>query len=88
MSKPRKLRVYFIILGSEPFYKEVSSPEEAKAIIEGIADFVNQKVEEGVFPDHCSIAGLEEYDERFHEWGEWYDENGCDLDEHFEKVGA
>ena len=57
------LRVYYHILGTETYYQTVSSVEEAKLVIDSIAKFVNMKVEEGVFPDHCSIAGLEEYDE-------------------------
>lgn len=78
-----KMRIYYYILGTKPYYKEVSSVEEAKIIIDAIADFVNAKVDEGVFPDHCSTAGLEEYDEEEKEWGTWYDENGLDFDEHF-----
>lgn len=54
-----KLRIYYYILGTKPFHKEVASPEEAKAVIDGIADILNLKVDEGVFPDHCSTAGLE-----------------------------
>lgn len=79
-----KLRMYFIILGTTPYYKEVSSPEEAKTMIDAIADFVNAKIEEGAFPDHCSTAGLEMYSEEEKDWVEWYDEDGLDFDEHFD----
>lgn len=78
-----KMRIYFDILGTKPYHKEVSSVEEARTMIDAIADFVNTKVDEGVFPDHCSTAGLEEYDEKEEEWMPWYDENGLDFDEHF-----
>lgn len=81
----KKLRMYFIILRTKPYYKEVKSPKEAKIMIDAIADFVNTKVNEGVFPDHCSTAGLEEYDEEEKEWLTWYDKNGLDFDEHFIK---
>lgn len=74
-----KLRIYFEILGTEPYYDEVLSVEEAKTMIDTITDFVN----EGVFPDHCSTAGLKEYDEKEKEWVPWYDENGLDFDEQF-----
>lgn len=84
----KKLRMYYFILGTEPYYKEVSSVEEAKTMIDAIADFVNAKVEEGVFPDHCSTAGLEEYDEVEEEWVTWYDKNGYDFDEHFEEEAS
>lgn len=80
-----KLRVYYFILGTEPYYKEVTTPEEAKIIIDAISDFVNTKVYEGVFPDHCSAAGLEYFDEEEQDWLTWYDENGYDFREHFEE---
>ena len=83
----KKLRIYYFILGTEPYCKEVSSAEEAKTMVDAIADFVNAKVEEGVFPDHCSTAGLEEYDEEEKKWVTWYDEEGYDFDEHFEVEG-
>ena len=63
-----KMRMCFYIVGTEPYYKEVSSVEEAKIMVDAIADFINVKVDEGVFPDHCSTAGLEEYDENEKEW--------------------
>ena len=78
-----KLRIYYCILGTETYHEEVSSVEEAKAKIDSIARFVNSKVEEGVFPDHCSTAGLEEYDEDDNEWYDWYDEDGNDFNDHF-----
>lgn len=80
-----KMRIYFNILGTKLYHKEVSFPEEAKTIIDAISDFVNAKVEEGVFPDHCSTAGLEEYSEEEKDWVEWYDEDGLDFNEHFEE---
>lgn len=83
-----KLRMYFHILGAKPYYKEVSSVEEAKVMIDAIADFVNAKVAEGTFPDHCSAAGLEEYDEEEKDWMTWYDENGLDFNEHFREESA
>ena len=80
-----KLRVYYIILGTEPWYKEVSSPEEARIVINAIADFLNTKINEGVLPDHCSVAGLEYFDEEESDWLTWYDEDGLDFNEHFEE---
>lgn len=81
----KKLRMYFLILGTKSYRKEVSSVEEAKIMIDAISSFVNAKVDEGVFPDHCSTAGLEEYDEEEKDWVTWYDEEGHDFDEHFER---
>lgn len=79
-----KLRIYYHILGTKIYYKEVFSPEEAKTMIDAIADFINTKVYEGVFPDHCSTAGLEYFDEEEGEWLTWYDDEGLDFNEHFE----
>lgn len=81
----KKLRMYFLILGTKSYRKEVSSVEEARIMIDAISSFVNAKVDEGVFPDHCSTAGLEEYDEEEKDWVTWYDEEGRDFDEHFER---
>ena len=80
----KKLRVYYQILGEETYHKEVKTPEEAKTIIDSIADFLNFAVEHDIFNDHCSAAGLEEWDEEEQDWFEWYDDNGLSLDEHFE----
>lgn len=77
-----KLRMYYYILGTEPYRKEVSTVEEAKIMIDAISDFINTKVNEGVFPDHCSTAGVEEYDEEEQEWLSWHDENGLDFDDY------
>ncbi len=81
----KKLRIYYIILGTDSYYQEVSSPEEAKLVIDAIADFLNAKVADGTFSDHCSAAGLEEWDEETQDWVEWHDEDGNDLDAHFEE---
>ena len=80
-----KLRMYYLILGTKPYHKEVSSVEEARIMIDAISSFVNAKVDEGAFPDHCSTAGIEEYDEEEKDWVTWYDEEGHDFDEHFER---
>lgn len=79
----KKLRIYYHILGTETYYQTVSSITEAKLIIDTIGRFINMKVDEGVFPDHCSVAGLEEYHEDDNEWYDWYDADGNDIDEHF-----
>ena len=79
----RTLRVYFHILGADTYYQTVSSPEEAKVVIDSIARFVNFQVDHHVFPDHCSTAGLEVWDTEEGDWVTWYDEDGLDLDEHF-----
>ena len=82
----KKLRVWYKILGTETYYQEVKTPEEAKVVIDSIARFLNTKVEEGVFEDHCSAAGLQYYDTEEGDWLDWHDEEGLDFDEHFEAL--
>lgn len=77
-----KMRICFYIVGTKPYYKEVSSVEMAKNMVDAIADFVNTKVDEGIFPDHCSTCNLEEYDEEENEWVPWCSENGLYFDEY------
>lgn len=79
-----KLRVYYIILGAKTYHQEVSSVEEAKLVIDSIARFVNFQIDNNVFPDHCSTAGLEVWDEEENDYVDWYDEDGNSFDEHFE----
>jgi len=79
-----KLRVYYQILDEPTYIQDVASLEEANLVINSIADFLNFMIEAGAIPDHCSVAGLEEFDEKSNDWYEWYDENGLDINEHFE----
>ena len=81
-----KLRVWYLILGTDLYYQEVKTLEEAKLVIDSIARFLNTKIAEGVFEDHCSAAGLQYYDAETDNWLDWYDEEGLDLDEHFEAL--
>ena len=81
-----KLRVWYLILGTDLYYQEVKTLEEAKLVIDSIARFLNTKIEEGVFEDHCSAAGLQYYDTEEGIWLDWYDENGLDFDDHFEAL--
>ncbi len=83
--KNHTLRIYYHIVGTETYYQIVSSAEEAKLILDSICNFVNMKIGEGVFPDYCTVGGLEEYDADDDEWYDWYDEDGYDFDQHFER---
>ena len=52
----KKLRVAFYILGAEPFYQSVETPEEANIAINSIANFALFAVDNGLMPDHCNFA--------------------------------
>ena len=77
----KKLRVGFYILGAEPFYQSVETPEEANIAINSIANFALFAVDNGFMPDHSNFADLEEYDEADGEWYTWHDEDGYDIQE-------
>lgn len=81
-----QLRVSYLVLGAPAYYQSVKSPEEARLAINSIAGFMNQMVENGTFPDHCSTASLEYFDKDEEDWLEWEDEYGYTLDEHFENL--
>lgn len=83
-----QLRVSYLVLGAPVYYQSVKSPEEARLVINSIANFMNQMVENGTFPDHCSTASLEYFDKDEEDWLEWEDEYGYTLDEHFENEEA
>lgn len=78
-----KYRLHYTILGLKPFYCEVSSPEEANSIINALSSFCDHHINTGLICDHCSVAGLEVYNEEDHEWEDWYDDDGRDFNEHF-----
>ena len=74
-----KLRIYHIQNSEISNYFPVKDINHAKAIIDNLAqsDLLNDNVEMNVF-------GLEQFNEETKDWEEWYDEDGCDIDEHFE----
>ena len=76
-----KIRMSYYILGTKPYYKELSSIEEGKNMIDIISSFINAKVEEGVFPDHNSFAVIEKFDEQIQDWVP-YDEDDLECDEY------
>lgn len=79
-----KMRMYFNILGTKPYFKEVSSLKEAKTIMDTMISFVSAKINEGIFPAHALYAGLVEYSEKEKDWMEWY-KDGLDFYEYCQK---
>ena len=73
-----KLRVYHIQNQVNHYYP-VKDINHAKTLIEALteSDLMNEEVEMNVF-------GLEEYNEESKDWEEWYDDEGCDIFEHFD----
>ena len=80
--KPKKddMRIWWIpqIPGLE-FHVSVSTPSEAKKIINVLADYDIFQFENKIKPDYCNAGGLEVFQSG--QWLEWYDDktgNGID----------
>lgn len=81
------LRVWHIPqVPGNAFHVPVTSPEEAKKVIDLLANYDLFQLESRIKPDFCNVAGLEVYetDSGYGEpgWCEWCDpETGVDIDE-------
>lgn len=76
----------------EPYYKLVKSLEEAKLLIDVLAEYDKFQFENNVKPDYSNAGGLQVWDEGLEEdekgekWTDWYDdETGMDFDEYCEE---
>jgi len=76
-----KLRVWWIPqVPMSAFRVEVETPIEAKKLLKVLADYDTFQFENKIKPDYSNAGGLETFDEKSQEWGEWYDENDDDID--------
>lgn len=81
----QKLRIWHIPqVPGEPFHVEVGSPEEAKKILDVLAAYDAFEFENNIKYDYSNASGLEVFEDG--EWVEWYDDDGNDIDEHFEEL--
>lgn len=75
-----KLRIWWIPqVPMEPFRVEVESPEEAKKLLNILADYDIFQFENNVKPDYCNAGGLEVFEDG--EWTDWYSEDGEDIND-------
>lgn len=73
-----KLRVWHIPqLPMEPFYVEVSTPEEGALVLRALANYDLFQFEKNVKPDYCNAQGLEVFEDG--EWVEWHDDQDEDT---------
>lgn len=83
MTNPKEndLRVWHIPqVPMEAFRVEVSSPQEAKKILDVLANYDIFQFEQNIKPDYCNAAGLEIFE--YGEWCEWGNpETGESIDE-------
>ena len=77
--KTGDLRIWWIPqVPMEPFYVKVGSVTEAKYWLKVLADYDRFQFENNIKPDYCNAGGLQIWDG--HEWTEWEDESGNDID--------
>lgn len=78
--KQGDLRIYNIInLPNMPEYYPVKDIHHAKELIDALAK--SQLLDETII---SNVFGLEVFEDG--DWTDWYDEDGRDLDEHFEEL--
>lgn len=82
-----KLRVcHYPQIPCKPFIVKVASLEEAKKIMDTLADYDFFQYRNNIKPDYSNSTVLEQWDEEEKDWLCWMDEDtGIDnLDEYFE----
>ena len=79
--KEKKLRVWWKpqIPMNNSFYIEVATPQEAKKVLDILADYDLFQLKNNIKPDYSNAGGLEVFEDG--EWSEWYSENDEDIDE-------
>lgn len=82
-----KLRVWHIcqVGAVGNFYVEVESIEQAWKILNILWDYDLFQYHNNIKPDYCYASGLEYFDEDEQDWCEWYDDDGLNIEEHFEE---
>lgn len=68
------------------FYKEVKNIEEARNMISTLSEYDLFQYKNNIKPDYCNASGLEYFDEDENAWLEWYDDDGYDIEEHFNNI--
>jgi len=81
----KKLRVWWVpqFGMGKSFYIPVTSPEEAKKVMDILGAYDAFQLENRIKPDYCNTGGLEEYDPETGEWNDWYYETD---EEYFDNV--
>lgn len=70
-----KLRVcHFPQIPCKPFTVTVESPQEAKKIMDILADYDHFQFDNNIKPDYCNMSVFECWDEEEQDWLEWNDE--------------
>ena len=68
----------------EPFYVDVSSPDDAKRILNLLGEYDAFQYEQNIKPDYSNVGGLEILgDDGI--WVEWEDEDGSNINDLMEE---
>jgi len=85
--KQGQLQVWWIpqVPMSNPFTVDVKNIDEAKLLLDALANYDLYQFENKIKPDYCNVGGLRTWDENSDGennagWIEWMDENGNDID--------
>lgn len=92
-AKEGELRVWWIPQLGAPipnFYWAVKSVDEAKLLLDCLAQYDLYQLKNRIKPDFSNAGGLEIYEKNYEtkelEWCEWMDDDGNDIDQHFEEL--
>lgn len=77
-----RMRVWWIPqVPMKPFHVDVKTLDEAKLLLNTLAQYDLFQLENNIKPDYSNAGGLEMYDEEEGDWFEWSNEDGDQIDE-------
>jgi hypothetical protein len=93
MMKAGQLKVWWIpqVPMRNPFEVEVETLKEAKLLLDALVQYDIYQYKNRIKPDYSNAGGLSIWDEDCDGegnagWIDWMDEDGDDIDAHFEKL--
>jgi hypothetical protein len=80
--KQLKLRVWWVPqVPGKPFIVEVKDVEQAKFVMNMLADYDLFQYKNRIKPDYANAGGFQEFHEGTGTWEEWSDNKGRDINE-------
>jgi hypothetical protein len=65
--------------------ENIKSPAQGYNIMQMLAYYDLFQFHHKIKPDYCNACFFEYFDEEEKQWMSWYDEDGREIDEHFEE---
>ena len=79
----KKLKVWWIPqVPMKSFFVPVNSLEEARLILDTLAQYDAFQLENNIKPDYSNTGGLLKWDREENEWIDWEDDDGLDFEEY------